>query len=196
MDDLFRVKGLDTSALESDPSVIFALDATLRITYCNRAWDDFALQNSGREVRRDAVCGRPIREFLNGSVAAFYLAAYDRVLETQRAWRHEFECSSAEKLRRFAMHVYPLDEGSGILVMNSLRVDMVHDRECAAPLESEYRNLHGLIVMCSNCRRTRRNGGAEMWDWVPEFVSTTPPKVSHGLCLPCSEHYELSFQSF
>ena len=53
-----------------------------------------------------------------------------------------------------------------------------------------YRDRDGTIVMCSNCRKTRRVGVApETWDWVAALVANQPAGVSHGLCKICLEYY-------
>ena len=39
-----------TSVVETDPAVIFCLDAELRLTYCNAAWDQFAQENGAPEL--------------------------------------------------------------------------------------------------------------------------------------------------
>ena len=43
------------SVVEADTAVIFCLDADLRITYCNPAWDRFALENGGEHLCRPAA---------------------------------------------------------------------------------------------------------------------------------------------
>jgi hypothetical protein len=180
---------LSQSALESDPSVIYALDADFRIRYCNAAWDAFALANGGAQWVRGNVKGRNLFEFVSGGLADYYKRSFAEVLRTGKPWHTAYECSSAEAERRFTMHVHPTSGTKGLLVVNSLVVQHPHRRKTADAIRTVYREPSGQIVMCSNCRRTRRAGSGGVWDWVPAFVASHLPEVSHGLCPPCLECY-------
>jgi hypothetical protein len=183
----------DAGLIESDPAIIFVLDRRLRIAWCNRAWNDFARANGGGSLHSDAVRGRPITDFISGSLADYYRTVYSRVLERSATWLHDYECSSAATSRHFTMHVYPLEAATGLMVINSLRVESPTP-DTTQPNESDYVSPHGFIVMCSNCRRTQRHRQPDRWDWVPHFVEHPPELVSHGLCPICLDHYHLSFQ--
>ena len=182
---------LETTLLEHDSSVMFTLDEELRLYSCNLAWNHFAAANGGSHLERSAVKGRPLLDFVSGDLRDFYRLAYLAVQASTTAWRHEYECSSADTTRRFSMTVYAI--GGGLLVINSLHVEEPHTGLAANPSEANYRTSSGLIVMCSNCRRTRRPGSEETWDWVPAFVSSPRSQVSHGLCPPCSAHYRAAW---
>lgn len=175
--------------LEQDRSVIFALDSRFHIVYCNAAWDAFAAANGAAHLQRPAPVGRFLFEFIRGPVSGFYEAAYRRVLETVKPWRHVYECSTATTFRRFAMQVLPMRRTQGLLVVNSLCVERPHEPPHALGAPLEYRSPKGVVVMCSHCRRTRRAGGSEQWDWVPGHVERLPGNTSHGLCDLCLEYY-------
>jgi len=177
------------AALEHDHAVIFSLDADLRITYCNTAWDRFAVANGGPELMRPAPIGRPLLDFISGPLAAYYAAALGNARSAPEPWHHVYECSSPAAFRRFVMHVFPDKVTHGLLVVNSLCVERPHEPGQTRLRDADYRGRNGLIVMCSHCRRTRRDGPLEEWDWVPEYVEHQPPKTSHGLCNPCLEYY-------
>jgi hypothetical protein len=176
------------SAIENDLSVVYALGSDLSIRYCNAAWDVFAGENGGADLARRHVAGRGLLEFISGPLADYYQKAFTGVLRTGEPWHIDYECSSAETLRRFTMHVHPMSGKDGLLVVNSLTVQHPHRGEGLDGLESIYREPGGQIVMCSNCRRTQRIG-TEVWDWVPAFISGRLEKVSHGICTPCGECY-------
>lgn len=178
------------SVVEADTSIIFCLDLNLTITYCNPAWDRFAMENSGSRLCRPGVIGRSILEFIGGPQRDYYARTYKRLLTVGEAWEHEYECSSKEVYRKFHLRAVPIRKTAGLLVINSLRVERPHEVVQCQPLEDVYRNSTGLIIMCGSCRRTRRNSiGATSWDWVPEFVENFPVRSSHGLCPPCCELY-------
>jgi hypothetical protein len=86
------------------------------------------------------------------------------------------------------MCVHPVRSAPALLVVCSLRLEKPHDAQPGDPAQFRYRNQDRFIVMCSNCRRTRRPG-SDTWDWVPDFVAHLPPLVSHGLCKLCLEYY-------
>jgi hypothetical protein len=179
------------SVVETDTAVIFCLDPDLRITYCNPAWDRFALENGGAEMCRPAPIGRPILDSIGGSDREYFETHYRRVLQQSEPWERDYECSSPSVYRKFRLRVVPMQSIPGLFVMNSLQVETAHQLEECAPLEEAYRTSFDLIVMCASCRRTRRNagGGAEIWDWVPKFVERIPARTSHGVCAHCNELY-------
>jgi hypothetical protein len=56
--------------------------------------------------------------------------------------------------------------------------------------EADYRDAHGVIVMCMHCRRTRRETPeGEVWERVDEHLSKRPRNVSDGICHECLEEY-------
>jgi hypothetical protein len=172
--------------LENDPAVVYFLDSNLRIIHCNLAWNRFALQNGGSHLLREMVWGRAVMDSVPVPLKAFYAAAYDRVLSFQQPWECTYECSSAAVYRAFRMGVYPDPDDSGLVVVNSLTVERPHGSERPpATLTADYTSEHGIITMCCHCRRTQRTGQEEIWDWVPSFVESLPPFVSHGICPVC-----------
>jgi hypothetical protein len=180
---------IPAAALEQDPSVIFALDSTLHITYCNAAWDHFAAANGGPGLVRPAPIGRPLLAYINGPLAGYYGGALRHVLKTGAPWRHTYECSSRATFRKFLMHVFPVRKTQGLLVVNSLRMERPHELSHDRIGAGDYRTSEGVVVMCSHCRRAQRRGSPDQWDWVPEYVEHLPPNTSHGLCNLCLEYY-------
>jgi hypothetical protein len=180
---------IPAAALEQDHSVIFGLDESLRLTYCNTAWDRFAAANGGLELIRPAPIGQPLLGYISGPLAAYYEMAFHDVLRDAQPWHHVYECSSPAAFRKFVMHVFPVKQTHGLLVVNSLCVERPHEPSHTQRRDPDYRGTNGILVMCSHCRRTRRSAASEQWDWVPEYVEHQPPKTSHGLCNPCLEFY-------
>ena len=200
---------LQTAA--QDSAVIYALDTRFRLTYCNPAWDRFALENGGESVVRSVVTGWPILELITGPLREIYRKAYVEVLETGRPWQTDYECSSEGRFRMFTMQVLPLRD-QGLLSVNSLRVEYPHQTPKYEPVEQLYRDQDGLVTMCGNCRKVRRpqtvpepagrvagergwfaceqeEVSREAWDWVPAFVASPPENISHGLCAMCLAYY-------
>lgn len=57
----------------------------------------------------------------------FYVSVYQRVLDTGRAWDHDYECSSPDTYRIFHERAYVLHNLEGILEVNSLTLEKEHD---------------------------------------------------------------------
>jgi hypothetical protein len=185
-----RVREGALEAFERHHSVIYMLDADLRLVYCNKAWDEFAEHNGGgANLRRIEQLGHPILDAILEPLKAFYRSAFERSLAEQQRWEHLYECSSPECYRKFHMQVLPWAAPPRLVVVNSLVVERAHDRIRRGPLTSVYRTAGGVIAMCMHCRRTRRSDQSDVWDWVPEFLATPPDSISHGLCPTCFRYY-------
>ena len=83
-----------------------------------------------------------------------------------------------------------------LVIDHSLLSARAHDA-AHPPDEALYRTADGLLVMCSNCRRSRRagtgTGATAVWDWVPNYAATPPPRASHSICRLCAVYYYSSF---
>jgi hypothetical protein len=176
--------------VESDPEVSFVLDEKLRLVYCNPAWDRFALWNGGASLEAARMIGTPVLECTSGAVFDYYQSLYADILAGAQARSHDFHCSSPEMERLMRMQVHGFRSVRALLVTCSLRVERPHSFPALPPIEAAYRDERGLIVMCCNCRRTRRLGTRpEVWDWIPDFVRRLPDAVSHGICKLCLAYY-------
>ena len=82
----------------------------------------------------------------------------------------------------------PLDD-EGLLLIHHLEV--VHPIGSRSPaIDRFYRDEHGLVTQCCQCRMVRRAQQAETWDWVPDWVREPADDTSHGLCPEClALHY-------
>jgi hypothetical protein len=174
---------------ENDPAVVYLLDNDLRIKYCNKSWDDFADQNGGVHLRRTGQVGRCVLDSTAEPLKAFYQSAFDQALAESQPWQHQYECSSPGLYREFHMQVLPLHAPPSLVVVNSLVIERAHDRVIQPSLAVRYRSSVGVITMCMHCRRTRRRGQPDRWDWVPDFLVSPPDALSHGLCSTCFLYY-------
>ena len=183
-------EAIPDAVMESNPHACFALTESLDISYCNRAWDRFAIENGGRpNVLARNVMHKPFLEYVPGELIPNFQALFATVRSLGRPQAQDYECSSAEVFRLYRMQVYPLKAGCGFAVINSLRVVHPHTRAACDPDESKYVHNDGLIHMCANCRRTRHVNDPSAWDWVPDFLTHPADKVSHGICPFCAEYY-------
>jgi hypothetical protein len=192
LDDQLGRVGLSIHDLQVDRSIIYILDAGLRIVFCNWSWDRFAFQNGGVHQDHLSVLGRSVMDVTPESLHRFYSNIYFEARRTGRPSEHDFQCSSPEMFRLFHMRVLPLG-GSYLCIENSLSIERPHTRDFDGMRATSGRYLddNGIVVMCCHCRRTRRIRaiGSPKWDWVPEFLVSPPGAVSHGLCQICRGYF-------
>lgn len=181
-------RAIPLDVLEGCPDPCFAVSESLDITYCNSAWDSFALQNrGGPEVLRDKVVSRNLLDVVPEELREYHANLFVTARCTGQPVYHDYECSSATMFRLYRMQIYPLAQG--FAVINSLRVEHPHDRTPMEPDDAMYKTSAGLIRMCSNCRRINRRSDAAAWDWVPAYIDRANEKVTHGVCPLCLEYY-------
>lgn len=118
----------------------------------------------------------------------FYLTAYNTIMGNNRAWDHEYDCSSATLYRRYLQSTFPL-QGEGLVVVNRLVDERAHTTESAPPVKEHYLNEKQLVPQCAHCHKVRRHGADLTWDWVSEWVADPPEEVTHSLCEHCTEYY-------
>ncbi|MCX6625863.1 MAG: PAS domain-containing protein [Acidobacteria bacterium] len=170
---------------EADVGVVFALDEGLAITYCNPAWDHFASANGGsRELLREFQGGRPLLDSIPGALRECYETNFLNVLKTGVEWWQCYECSSPDTYRLHHMRVIRTEDPYGLLVINSQAASHPHAEALAHEDLEQYVSQAGIVTMCANCRRVRRNECVQ-WDWFPKLVAAMPEKVSHALCSAC-----------
>ncbi len=184
----FRIETLD-----KEPGSVYAVSADLRLRYVNPAWVDFARANGGGESLLERFgLGCYLPDGIFGEPRPHYEQEWRRILSSREAWSHDFECSSDADFCVYHQEVLPLGRGDGLLFVNTLRVQQPHGgerRDPRAPSLADYVDSHGLIAMCSYCRRVRRVASPTAWDWVPAWVERVPEHTSHSICPVCYERF-------
>ena len=189
------LKTFELPVIEAHAGTVFGLWRDLRLAYFNPWWLKFAEENDGEpSISLDWGLGRSLLDSVPDILRPFYRDLYGNALQQGRLppLQHEYECSSADLFRRFMMTVYPLRQGEGFLVVNSLAVEKAHDpheRKDNEPDPGTYIGDDGLIRQCSNCRRTKNAKEPNRWDWVSAWVAEPPARTSHTLCAFCLAHY-------
>ncbi|MBJ6725902.1 hypothetical protein [Geomesophilobacter sediminis] len=185
--------GLKLETLEKEPNAVFGLSRELRFNYFNPGWFAFAGENGGEPgLSQRFPLGSPIGNAMAGKAQEYYLDVYGTLLRTGLVWHHDYECSSAQRLRIFHQSVYPLHDRQGLIVVNSLVEEHPHDpvfRDANLPEGTLYTGENGYISQCSNCRRVQRVQHPEIWDWVPAWVEKMPGNTSHTFCDICFDYY-------
>jgi len=170
--------------LEQDPAVICLVDRSLRITYCNPAWDRFALDNEGEEAQSRHVLGRSVLEPVPEPLRPSFEQGFAQALSARRPFELVYQCHSPEIHREFRLRAAPGAELDGLLLVHSLVVAQPHEEQPFWPSQS-YVDRMGYVMMCCHCRRTRRVARKAQWDWVPGYLADPPRRVTHGLCEVC-----------
>jgi hypothetical protein len=186
-----HLKDYDIKQLDAHHGAVFGMWRDYRLAYMNDAWFAFAAANGGEpDLSQRWGLGRSLMDCIPAALQDFFLEGYSGCLESMGPWSHEYECSSAHLRRTFHQVAYPLQDGVGFMVVNSLLVEAPYHPDAEAPpLNHDYRDEHGLIYQCAHCRRVRRDADGRHWDWVPEWVTRSPRDTSHSLCHTCYAHY-------
>lgn len=183
----------DDIDMHRSPQVIYGMWADFRLAYLNSAWFQFSTANFGDpEIPAYWSLGRSLADTLPAELAPFYIQKFRECLKSGRHWSHDYECSSDEIYRKYHQTTYPL-AGRGLLVVNSLRVELPRDSTDSAPASaaelSAYYDENRYVHQCCHCRRVQRLDTARQWDFVPLFIRNPEPRTTHGLCAHCLNHY-------
>lgn len=185
---LARLDGFDFATLENDTSCIYGLARDLSLSYLNRAWYRFARANGAEAgIRRHYPIGTPLAQGLREPERSYYTALYQALLDSGQVWQHDYECSSGSRYRLYHQTAYPLRNQSGILVVNSLRIE--HALAPGPAVQSAYRAENGLITACAHCKRAQRGAQPGVWDSVAAWRTAAPANTSHSLCAICYDYF-------
>ncbi len=185
-----RPEILTQDVLEGSKDVIFIVDPALQVTYCNPAWDEFAIANGGEKTVTERVLGIDLMSVIAEPLRAFYRDAFRYCNQHHLAFDLDYECSSADLYRLRHMRILPLEGSSGLAIVNSMRVEQLHgaERPGFSPTVT-YFNTHGMITLCCNCRRALRQDASGVWDWVPAFLQPEKWEITHGMCPVCVSYF-------
>jgi hypothetical protein len=189
-----KLTGIEFKTLENSKYSIYGLSEELNLIYVNPAWVNFAQENGGNDTLLENLpLGAPITQTFYGEIIKnFYTENYMKVLDTGKPWRHEYECSSINEFRQFHQETYPLKNGTGLIIINTITINLpMKDkrRNTLKAIDNRYVNDTGFITQCSNCRCTQRVKEPEVWDWVPEWLKNMPENSSHSICPICFDYY-------
>ncbi len=189
-----KLVGFDFKTIEESRDVIFGLSKNLKLIYFNEAWLQFSKNNNGEPfISANYNLGTLFTDAISNDLKAFYKTQYTKVLHNKKVWKHEYECSSPSLYRMFFQSVYPLKNGEGLIIVNSIKIEYAINKKPQLLLhcrqEADYIQSTGLINQCSNCRRTQRANDSNMWDWAPKLVTNMPLNISHGICPICYDYH-------
>lgn len=191
------LRGFSLAEVEQHAGTAFGVWPDFRLAYLNPAWFEFGRVNQGEpRLSVEWTLGRSVFDAIPQVLQDFYRTLFSEAMGNAkpgpRPPAHCYECSSAELYRRFALTTYRLGNGEGLLVVNSLLVEQPHDLAGRQPGSADrptYLQTDGNIRQCSHCRRIAHGSEPNRWDWVPEWVDSSPPETSHTLCSFCLDYY-------
>lgn len=186
------IADFDRSLLESDEHIVYGLWPDMRLAYLNANYWEFAQANRGRDLYERWNLGSNLLDAISTPIRSFFASNYQRCLDSQCTWCHEYECSSSRDFRKFQMTCYPLGNREGLLIVHALTIDVPHPEEAWLPVESNYLTPSGLLLQCCHCRKFKRNQREIVWDWVPDWVDAQPANCAHSLCEACFGFYYAS----
>lgn len=182
--------------LERHPWPVAGLWPDGVIAYVNPAWSAFAHDNGGgAAVDGEWSLGANYFAAITDKLRPFFsdlLAKAPTIEQSLTPHTHEYECSSAEEYRRFALQVYALPARCGYMLVHSLLVAMPHDavtHHPRLPERAHYETADGTLKQCAHCRRIEHRTQAGRWDWVPAWIREPPARISHTICAICYGFY-------
>ncbi len=169
---------LSRETVERSNEVVFLVDPGLRITYCNPAWDKFALANRGEQVVAARVIGTDLMRVIPESLRDLYSGLFQRCRQQHLTFDFDYECSSAEGYRLLHMNIFPLNNlrvvqkarhevhiGFGLLQGRRAADGAHHCRRSnsAALRRSAIYRLNPSCRRVGRCCRLRRRTGSAQW---------------------------------
>jgi hypothetical protein len=180
---------MGTEKSVSGMEISYRIDRDNRLVEVGGDWDAFALENETPAVRRDAVLGRSLLDFVAGTETRHL---HELLLERARRGiplrRMSFRCDSLDLRRYMEMEIASPD---GAVVEYRCRLLRVEPR---APLRTVTAGFGSgsTMRMCSWCKKVHLT--RDLWVEVEEAVARfglleddTPPQVTHGICDTCLE---------
>jgi hypothetical protein len=177
----FQKLGAWRARFQQSDSVTCVLDATARIIFCNPAWDAFALRNDGERATLGNVLGHSIYEYIPSVLENHYRKLISSALVSRNITGADYECNSPDLFRSYRLLLLPIPDTDLVAMVHALRLERaMSDKKVPA---ASYRSWGPAVVMCAQCRRTKREDGH--WDWVPDFLRNPPRRISHAICQDC-----------
>ncbi len=187
------LRGFDLKKLDRHPCAVYGIWPDFTLAYVNQAWHDFATKN-GADKSFDSRWGLGcnVLEAISGPLQTFYTQEFYACLLSEEILERRYECSGPNLRRIMNMKAYPLANGGGLLVVNSLEQEQPHD-ELLRPSHSSdfslYEDSNLFIHQCGECRRVQRSAENRRWDWAPDWVRRPPTNAVQCLCPVCFECY-------
>lgn len=182
----FLEEAFSASELDASKSTIAVIDPIGDILWVNAAWRRFAEENGGRP---DAYVPGSYFDGILSPERELYRAIFADALTRGTVYTQEYECSSSDTYRLYQLRALPIDNQALILEHSPA---ISHPQSGSGEGTDErlegYRDAHGFVLQCSNCRRVR-HADTQSWDWLAALVARPIPSTTHGTCSLCLGFY-------
>jgi hypothetical protein len=173
----------------SSTEISYRIDRENRLIDVGGDWDAFALENETPSLRREAVLGRSLLDFVTGAETRHL---YEVLLGRARAGpplrRLPFRCDSPGLRRFMEMDIASPD---GAAVEYRCRVLRTEPRPPVYTVTAEAGGER-TMRMCSWCKKVHLT--RDLWVEVEEAIARfglledeAPPQITHGMCDACLE---------
>ena len=190
IDPIFKKKipHIDLESIQKSDDITCIVDSNMAIRAYNNAWMAFPKNNNASKVLAKFSIGSIITEAGVEPIKSYIQNGYYKALNENILFEFTYECSSDSVFRLFHQTAYPLLNAEGLVISHHLAKERKHT-EKEHEFNKQFFNQNGLITQCQNCRKIRDPENANRWLWVPSLVKSPIPKISHGICDRCLEHY-------
>lgn len=166
----------------------YAIDPQDVITSVCPLWLAFARENGASQLTREAVVGRSLWEFIDGTETKhFYQLLLHRVRHSNASTIIPFRCDSPTLRRFMRLELIPETDGSVYLIGVLERVEQTEPFHL---LEPNFPRSAQMLTLCSCCKRflVESCGWLELGDVAERLhlhKKQTAPKLRNSICPDC-----------
>jgi len=174
--------------------VVYRLGADDRIIGVGAQWLAFARANGAPSLTPDAVCGRPVFDFVEGmEVRSIYRALFETVRARRRPVSIPLRCDSPDRRRLLRLDVRPVRDRE-LEIEGTLLRDEPRARAGGQGAALPAPRL--LLELCSFCKRVAvpGRGWVELEDLGPAALALAAgrtPELRQSICEPCASELGL-----
>ena len=167
---------------------VYRIDHQDRISYVNKAWIDFGVENGLTDFSEEKVIGRLLWGFIaDHSVMGIYKNLFDTVRAKKSRPKIPYRCDSPDCRRFMQMELSASHEGEIKIVSEILKLEF---RPSVALLEQPSNRSDKILAVCSVCKKVqlREDTWYEIEDATAILGITNEgpyPKLSQKMCGAC-----------
>ncbi len=167
--------------------VVYRVDRQGVIRHANRAFDEFAIANDGRDLSSATVVGRSLWDVVREpTTRQIYDAVLDRAIDG-RPVTFPFRCDSPSRRRLLRMTVL----ATGDEVEFRVSTVAIEDRPPERLLAADAPRSEAVLAACGWCKKIRvESGWKEVEDAVVAlalFDAPALPSLTHAICEDCRD---------
>ena len=143
-DEMVYLRG----ALNSTAAIIYTVDCSFQIMTVNAAWDEFAAANDAAHLQASAVVGTNLLDWIRGPIRDETRRVCELIFSGELArYANDFDCSSPDHRRIFALTISPLHDTHSVVVGASfVSHDITERKLLEEQLSSRNEELHMMVA--------------------------------------------------